>query len=780
MEKFTVTVFKNIWDTTEPLFCDAIEIFKRIKEGNSKDIIEKIRNSKDNKERADLKKRLPSICFSGRFSKRDAEFLLEHSGLICLDIDKVKSTDLPKIKELISNDFFVYSCFTSPSGNGLKVIVKINADKNNHKSQFLALEQHFNQYVCEYTSEQKNEKKKGDGVVKIDETQGEYLTVHIDKSGKDVNRVCYESYDTELYYNPDSEVWIETLEEVVVEKTIQDQDVIIAMLQKWIDGQEQYYEGNRNNYLSKFLYALCRYGVNEYKARDYISNKFPGVPQKDLEAITKSCYNKNDYNTQSFTELEKSKNTVFKQIKVNDTKPVTEFWSINDKGKVKIDSRQFLKFIAANGFGIYRRAQSDEKWVFVYVNNMIVDIVTVLDIKHHILEYVEKHAPELVYDELQMKNRYFENSFLNALPLVNVEQIKDTIDSSYMFFNDFYYEITKTDKIKHSYIDLQGRHIWRTQIAKKTITEIVDYEKHDFNLFIYRAMGEDKNKYASLVSSIGYLIHTYKKQRLTKLVYCCEGGVEELDDMATGGTGKELAFKCLKYCRAVTPIDGKDFDKKDKFKFQNVSDDTQIVVLNDYKGDIIELFNRITGEFEVEKKVKDKIITEFEDAPKMLVNSNISPKGYSSSYKRRLQLLEFSNHYSADHTPADEFGDKDFFSDDWTQNDFNALYSFLFDCIQYYLQVGLIPMSTDNSENRYKQLVKNTCISFAEHFKEFEEYNEWINGRRLFEFYRTDTMEDISEQKFYSYIRKMCAINGDKFDTKGRGVSKEIIIVKKC
>ena len=88
-----VTVFKNIWDTNEPMFIDVLEIFKRIKDGNSQDTIVKIRQLTVKKERDAIKKRLPSICFSGRFGKRDAEFLLEHSGLICLDIGELKDED---------------------------------------------------------------------------------------------------------------------------------------------------------------------------------------------------------------------------------------------------------------------------------------------------------------------------------------------------------------------------------------------------------------------------------------------------------------------------------------------------------------------------------------------------------------------------------------------------------------------------------------------------------------------------------------------------------------
>lgn len=91
VEQGRVTVFKNIFDTTDPIHLHVLEILKRIKDGNSKDVINLIRTSKNKEEAHQIKKRLPSICFSGRFSKRQAEFLLEHSGLICLDIDNLSA-----------------------------------------------------------------------------------------------------------------------------------------------------------------------------------------------------------------------------------------------------------------------------------------------------------------------------------------------------------------------------------------------------------------------------------------------------------------------------------------------------------------------------------------------------------------------------------------------------------------------------------------------------------------------------------------------------------------
>lgn len=774
----SITVFRNIFSKNDPMYMNEDIIFERIKGGNSKEIIEHIRNTEDPIKKANLKKRLPSICFSGRFPQRNAESLLQHSGFICLDIDEINKDDLQEIKKMITDDSYCMSCFISPSGFGLKVIIKINPDKHYHKMQFLALEQHFNRMLNGYTSLKKNEKELKGLTVKIDESQGEFLRVCVDKSGKDVSRVCYESFDIDLYWNPDSEIWIEVLEEVIEHKNVEDVDENLKLLQIWIDKRESYHDGNKNKYLSKFLYATCRFGVPESDAKDYLQSNFPGLPFKDLQAMAKSCYSKGDFGTEKFTDQERK--SKFINRKLDAQVDVTAFWTINDKGRVKIDTKQFLKFIEVNGFGIYRQDGLGDKWQFIYINNMVVDVVGVLDIKKHILNYVEKHAPEPVFDELQMKNRYFENTFLNALPVVDVQQIRDTKDSSYVFFKEFYYEI-KHDKInRYGYIDLQGRHIWKSQICKYDITKVMDrteYQNFSFPRFVFNAMGKDVQKYKSACASIGYGLHTYKKKRLAKMIYTCEESTDELDGLAAGGTGKEIFMECLKMVRNVVTVDGKDFDKRDKFKFQNVGDDTQIVCINDYEGDITELFNRITGDFEVERKGMNKTIMNFGTAPKMFVSANQSPKGFSNSYARRLHMVEFTNHYNENNTPSDEFGDRDFFSDDWNQDDWDALYSFLFNCIGEYLKNSLPKAIMNVDLHKFKHLVKNTGREFAEYFKELD-VPTWTEGIVLFNSYKEESKDDTTKQGFYRRLRSACKIYGYTLEDKGTGKDKMIQILK--
>lgn len=744
-----VTIFKDIFTQTEPLFQDVVVAINWIKNGDSKELVERIRVEENKEKRNIFKKQLPSICFSGRFSQRKANFLLEHSGLICLDIDDLDKEKISTFKEKISKDEYCYSVFVSPSGNGLKVIIKIPANKSMHKPCFLALEEYF--------------KKSFD--------------LEIDKSGKDVGRVCFASYDPDIYYNEDSETWDSIIEEKKIEKTVTEVDKIIEILQKWMDKTEIYQKGGRNKYLTKFIHALHRYGVDKNKVQGYCRYKFSDFPENELNSTIESIYRGNDFGSQSFTEEELKGVKTAVPIEKN-SKSVVDFWIINDKGKVTIDSKQFLRFIEANGFGVFRYKSDPNKTYFVQSKNMIVDFVGVKDIKDCVLDYVLENAPEPIFDELQNKNRYFEGTYLNALQEIKVEQIKDKKDSMYFFFDNFYYEVTKEKISKKSYPSLEGKHIWKSQICKKKIEKLVEIKESDFNNFVLRASTNSDNwegnnkidRYKSVITSLGYGMHTFKKFSEAKLVYYCDDSLGELEGHAEGGTGKNLIQKCLEFARNVVYIDGKDFDKKSQFKFQNVDIETQIVVVDDYEGEIKELFTKVTGHFEIEKKGMTREILPFEESPKLFVSSNTSPKGVSNSYKRRLHTMEISPYYSESKSIQDEFG-KDFFSCDWSQREWDELFSFIFYCSQEYLKSGIFNYESLNME--HKQLANNTNWSFVNFIDNNVDKvsGEWYNGDSFYQIYLSDlgTEKDrISKQKFLSFCKTYCKIFKKKYEKRGR------------
>jgi hypothetical protein len=249
-----ITIFKSIRDTDTPFHRDVRVILSRIKEGSetTKDLVKRIRLEKNKPERQELKKLLPAICFSGTFNKRTDASLIQHSGLICLDFDGYsKQKELLQDKENLTKNKYVFSVFISPSGNGLKVLVKIPADADNHTNYFNSLEKYFN-------------------------------SQYFDKTSKNVSRVCYESYDPLLHINENSSVWdlIEEPEYNEVIKTrdqptipITDENKIVEILVKWWTKKYPMSEGQRNQNCYVLAMAFNDFGVNKGLA-SYVLNQY--------------------------------------------------------------------------------------------------------------------------------------------------------------------------------------------------------------------------------------------------------------------------------------------------------------------------------------------------------------------------------------------------------------------------------------------------------------------------------------------------------------------------
>jgi hypothetical protein len=121
---------------------------------------------------ADAKKRLPGVMWSGSFRERSAEKLLEHSGLLCADLDELAER-LPDVREKLLSSPYLWALFASPTGDGLKCVFRVAADAEKHKKSFLAIEQHVR----------------------------ELCGVQIDGSCKDVARLCFLSHDPDVYLN---------------------------------------------------------------------------------------------------------------------------------------------------------------------------------------------------------------------------------------------------------------------------------------------------------------------------------------------------------------------------------------------------------------------------------------------------------------------------------------------------------------------------------------------------------------------------------------------------
>ena len=127
-------------------------------------------------EQADFKRRqLPFVTFSGTFTLRHNEHLVRHSGLLCFDFDHIgNETSVRDLQQRLIADpiLNVYLAFRSPSGDGLKLVVKNNFTPENHNVKYAQLAQYI---------------------------QHNYNT-SVDHTN-DIARACFLCHDPKAYYN---------------------------------------------------------------------------------------------------------------------------------------------------------------------------------------------------------------------------------------------------------------------------------------------------------------------------------------------------------------------------------------------------------------------------------------------------------------------------------------------------------------------------------------------------------------------------------------------------
>jgi hypothetical protein len=163
-------------------YIDIQTSFDRIKQGKNKDIIHEIRalqkqiNKSQDQEVKDhlkttkdkLKKELPAMVYTGKFKGRGNDNCTEYNGLIVLDFDHV---DVTYTKSELKQREYIMAVWTSPSGDGVKALAKIDSDSKDdkiHKEFYRQIRLDLN-----------------------------YLG--LDTAGKDISRACFESYDPEIF-----------------------------------------------------------------------------------------------------------------------------------------------------------------------------------------------------------------------------------------------------------------------------------------------------------------------------------------------------------------------------------------------------------------------------------------------------------------------------------------------------------------------------------------------------------------------------------------------------
>jgi hypothetical protein len=781
----TVTIFQNIRETETPFFKDVTYILQRIKEGKNQELVKKIRQEKNKTKRNDLKKNLPAICFSGKFNKRSDSAIVEHSGLICLDFDGYpKKKDLLEDKERYQKNKFIYSVFVSPSGNGLKVLVKIPADQDNHSKYFNSLKKEFD-------------------------------SAYFDTTSKNLSRVCYESYDRLLHINPNSSLW-DKIEELEYEEKsiikdvpllkITDENKIIEILTKWWQQKYPMVEGQRNQNVYVLARALNEFGVGKNIA-SFVCNQYESsdFPKREIQTTIDSAYrNSADFGTKFYEDTETineikqrvkrgdSKKDIRRDlqntdIEIDDIEAVIEkaekdedqkFWTKNEKGTIKIVPLLFKKYLEDNGFYKYC-PEGSKNYVFVKVTNNLIDHTSEKEIKDFVLGTLYHYEDVSIYNYFAEQTRFFREEFLTLLGTIDIYFIADSKYSSYLYYRNCAVQVKKNEVVAIDYMDLGG-YVWKDHVIDRAYKECETFEC-DYKTFVENISAKNPVRTTSMESTIGFLMHGHKNLSYCPAVILND---EVISDNPEGGTGKGIFMNALSHMKKLVTIDGKAFDFAKSFAYQLVSADTQILCFDDVKKyfDFERLFSVVTEGLTLEKKNKDAIKIPFNKSPKIAITTNYAIKGAGNSFQRRKWELELYQHYSKNFTPQDEFGR--LFFGDWDDDEWCVFDNYMIQCLQLYLKEGLIQSEFVNLKIR--QLSAETSHDFIEWcglLEGAQPNQKLIPDTRIymnemyFDFineypdYGPKSKMTISRQRFYKWITAYCSYKTGENPKEGRDMT---------
>lgn len=775
-----VSYFKSVKDSSNPQSVQVLKILDAIKGGKYKAEVSKVRLETDKDKRSVLKVNLLScVTFAGSFKNRSNSSLSKPSLLATLDFDHVEN--LENLKHKVNSDKYTFSSFVSPSGDGLKVLVKIPPVSSDavYKEYYHELQKHYNQYH------------------------------ETDESTKDISRATFVSDDPNLFLNLESECFTDKFNPPVkpiaplTNVPIENQHDIAEILEKWF--KKNYSTvNNRNNNLHIWARQFNSSGVERSICETYLLRyEQPDFKEREILKLIESAYKYTaEFNTVSFEDSKKVreiKNRVVsgstdesiklkyksipsdkldKEISKHKEDLVSdEFWYYTENDAIKLSSSRFKTYLESNNISKFYPSEDsgflfikkDSNFIKEFDENRIKDFTL-----NDLLSRSEIDAFELCADNL----RTFNGNYLSFLNTSQIDIQRDTRDKGFIYYKNTAVKITEDRTELIPYSSLNGL-VWENQVINRDFKPS-EQSEGEFKTFLWRISGENKERYYSFKSAIGYLLHGYQNEGKPKVIIFND---EMISDVPNGGSGKGLIHKAISHIKNLSTINGKGFDPSSQFAYQTVGTDTQVLLFDDIDKNFKfeNLFSIITEGLVIEKKGKDAIKIPFNESPKISITTNYTVKGEGSSHLRRVFELEMAAYFNDQRTPEDEFGHLLF--SDWSENEWELFDNFMIRCVQYYLKNGLVKYKMVNLELR--KLINDTNNEFID----FMNSQDWTVQKRWYKNELKDAFIDEYEEfkyakwfttnTFNKWVTKYCDYNKDLVFEKGKTNGQRFILIEK-
>lgn len=409
---------------------------------------------------------------------------------------------------------------------------------------------------------------------------------------------------------------------------------------------------------------------------------------------------------------------------VQSTENACEFWHFetkNNKTVAVIDKDKLIDFCSQR-LGYYNYVEYSGIYILVKVERKsVIKETRPEDLKQDIKRYIRDDIKqEKVWAAFASLNIVTDNfiSLLDTLPSANFNISKK--GEAYFFYQNGVVAVNNNGCKITPYEEFSGT-VWKEQIRKRDFIKAGnEWSNAVFNAFLKNVSGKDDNRYLSLISIIGYLLHPYKDSSFTKAVILLDENVD-FSGAAHGGTGKSLISKALEQITSVCCKDGKKYNPNEIFGFDDIKPYHRILYFDDVKKNFNfeEFYPFITGQLKVNRKYRDSINIPFDLTPKLLISSNYMIKGSGGSDARRKIEFEIAPYYSTTLAPKDEFGH--IFFEEWDVKEWILFDNLMLRCVWTFINNGItMPPMINLKENKLKMDTNPDFIVFIDQVIEIE------------------------------------------------------------
>ena len=706
-----------------------------------------------------------SVLCKNRKAGNLEDSIISKTGILQIDFDNLFPEQMNELKESLRLDENVVFFFKSISGNGIKAGYLIDPDK--HLESFEAIEAKFK----------------------------DLSNIEIDRSVKDLRRLCYTSSDHDLFINEYAKPF--RLDEVKKEKAsrtarvtkssgviINSLETLLVQVKKILMehgelGKRHLGRRKAGNMLGNFLSAA---GISLDEAVKLLLDFIKENGLTDNIELAKSDLYK-------FIQFGMDYKKSFKNRKSEVERP---FWvySENDNGTklVKIIINSLLSFLNESGIvSVNLGTESQTNYRLVLIKDNIIENVDEDFIARLLRNFIESISLDKNEKGLLMDQMFSTIPYLTDPKRLNfgvlsqeIEFHKDTKDKSYFYYSNTVVEVSKDGIREIDYSSLEGV-VWKSQIIKREF-KLLDNSggnRSMFSKFVEKTCTDpqnnilDKDRHISLCSSIGFMTNRHKSPRTNKSIILSE---DNIGCEANGRTGKSLIMKGISYIRNILKLDGRRIKINSEFVFQNLDYDIDII----YFDDIERFFKFETFYPTVSEGIRFRRIYEaeqwlpFEESPKFVLSTNYGLQGNSESDRARKFDMELLSYYNSERTPAKEF-DSHFF-DEWNSEEWNRFDNDMLSYSKLYFE-------NDGQLKEYKSdtlELRKLISAIGKDFYEFAESlprNEFLTNSEIYNLYVTFLgldESDITKKGISFKIKKYCQSLGINYDsTQRRGADNK-------